>query len=745
MPRSSDNSAMTRNLRSAALLCVATLACFAQFVLAAEGDVLQGIQVLEKEDRIDLQIDFSIPLQYMRHFPPTSGDILQIQLRADVEAPAPPPEKADGDTTPPDQKAEQPLPEASRAAAKRESLLPPATDLVPLVNVNYEGEVPGGPFLTLRFKYGVEYTVAAGPGARSVIVSVKRDAEGGSVRVAGDSDVMTDEKLDEVMIDARQNLAREDFGRAIQLLSKLLQLPSNKYSQEAKELMGVAREKKGQVARAKLEYQEYLRLYPEGEGAERVKQRLAGIELAQVEPREKLKEVKAKANSALDTFGRFSQRFYSDKTTFKGDVDIETDTRSTLTSFLNVSSRYRSDEYDIRGFFNAHDVRTLEGGGGDTSEINSVYADIRNKPKKYSALVGRQSSNKGGVFGRFDGAWASYELQPKLEVSATFGKPVGFSSNDIDANRFFYGTSIAFGTFKEHYDANGYYIEQKVEDLVDRRAIGGDLRYTDKLVTGFASIDYDLFYGKLNILFLRGGWKVNDQTRVDVNYNLRQSPLLMTTNALQQEGTNSFSELQAQATEAEIRSKVPKISSLSRMYTIGVVYELDQNNQINADLTVSSIDGKPAITKLIDNTPSDPNDNTIEAQEKYGPESSYSVQLISSNYLVERDIHIIGGRFSKGESRTTTSLFIRSRFPYKEQWYIGPRVQLDRTKSESANDNSNLTHPSFAVKADYRWKKTVSFEAEIGYDINDYSGGSAVSSNTDYSRLTLFFGYNVDF
>ncbi len=734
---------MKRVFRVVAWIVAAGLWLGSSVGRAEEGAVLQGIQVQEKEDTIDLQIDFSIPLQYMRHFPPETGDILQIQLRAET---APPPEAPKDETATPEQQqeqaAEQSL-EAARAAAKREQLSPPATDLVPLVNVNYEGEVPGGPFLTLRFKYGVEYTVAAGPANRSIIVSVKREAGGGARVAGGDADAMTDEKLDELMIDARQNLAREEFGRAIQLLSKLLQLPSHKYSQEAKELMGVARERKGQVARAKLEYQEYLRLYPEGEGSDRVKQRLAGIELAQVEPREKLKEVKTASKSSWDTFGRFSQRYYSDQTTFKSTdtFDGSTDSRSTLTSFLNVSGRYRSDEYDIRSFFNAHDVRTLQGSGDDNTEINSVYADIRNKQKKYGALVGRQSSNKGGVFGRYDGAWISYEFQPKTEIAATFGKPVGFSSSDIDADRFFYGTSVSFGTFKEHYDANAYYIEQKVEGMVDRRAIGGDLRYTEKFTSMFASIDYDLFYSKMNILFLRGGWKVNDQTRVDINYNVRQSPLLMTTNALQQEGITSFKELQAVATEAEIRAKVPNVSSLSRMLTVGVVYEFDQNNQLNADVTVSSIDGKPATAKLNDTTPSDPSDDTIAAQAKYGPEYSYSVQMISSNYLIERDIHIIGGRYSTGENRTTTSIFLRSRFPYKEQWYFGPRVQLDQTKNDA--DGSNLTHPSAAIKADYRWKKTVSFEAELGYDINDYSGGTG--SNLDYSRMTLFLGYNVDF
>lgn len=698
--------------------------------------VLQGIQITEKETVIELQIDFAQPLQYLRHFPPNAGEILQIQLQAPVEQLRD--EKADA--------AAGSNNVSASATAKRESMLPPANDVVPLVNVTYEGDVPGGPFLTLRFRFAVEYTLSSGPGGKSVVVSVKKDAGGMTIRAGaeGDQPLLSDQKLDEMMEEVRQALARDDHGRAIQLLSKLLQLPAHKYSQEAKELIGVAREKKGQIARAKLEYQEYLRLYTEGEGSERVKNRLAAIDLAQVEPREKLKEVKAKTNSEIDTFGRFSQRYYQDIT--KTDNGGTTN-RSTLTSFLNVSSRYRDEEYDVRGFFNEHEVHPLQGGGKDDPELNTAYVDIKNRLQKYSAVVGLQSSNKGGIFGRFIGAQASYEFLPKYEITASAGIPKAFSSGDNPGSRVFYGASLSIGSFVENWDGNAYYIQQNIEGIVDRQAVGGDVRYADKIYSIYASADYDVSYQVLNLVFLRAGWKVNDQTRIDLNYNIRQQPLVFTSGALQSEGITKFKDLQAIASEAEIREKVRRLSSLSRMLTISAVYDIDQNNQINADITTSSIDSRPALQTLRclrdpTDTPTDTfcaSSTVIPEQPKYGPDTSYSMQYIASNYFVERDIHIFGGQFSRGSGRSQTSLFLQSRFPYDEQWYIGPRIRLDTTQNNT--DNSKVTHPSVAVKADYRWKKQVSFEAELGYDLDRYSGGT----NPNSSRTTLYFGYDVDF
>ena len=60
-------------------------------------------------------------------------------------------------------------------------------------------------------------------------------------------------------------------GGAIGALNQLLLLPPNSRSQEAQELVGLAWERAGDLARARRRIQQlYLKLFPEGEGAQRV-------------------------------------------------------------------------------------------------------------------------------------------------------------------------------------------------------------------------------------------------------------------------------------------------------------------------------------------------------------------------------------------------------------------------------------------------------------------------------------------
>ena len=79
------------------------------------------------------------------------------------------------------------------------------------------------------------------------------------------------------MDEARAAMQSEKYDESIRLLRKVLQFPETKYSAEAQELIGVAQQKAGHLADARSAYEAYLRKYSSGEGAERVRQRLAGI------------------------------------------------------------------------------------------------------------------------------------------------------------------------------------------------------------------------------------------------------------------------------------------------------------------------------------------------------------------------------------------------------------------------------------------------------------------------------------
>ncbi|MGC1468713.1 MAG: SPOR domain-containing protein, partial [Sphingorhabdus sp.] len=85
-------------------------------------------------------------------------------------------------------------------------------------------------------------------------------------------------KLDTLVADSEAAIKLDDYDRAIQLLTKGMTYPENAQTPRLLELLGLMRERKAQKAQARAEYEEYLRRYPDGEGADRVKQRLAGLD-----------------------------------------------------------------------------------------------------------------------------------------------------------------------------------------------------------------------------------------------------------------------------------------------------------------------------------------------------------------------------------------------------------------------------------------------------------------------------------
>jgi len=83
------------------------------------------------------------------------------------------------------------------------------------------------------------------------------------------------DKIDVLMNDGRLAMVAGENSMAVQIYTKVLRVPNHDRHAEAQELLALAREKNGQTAHAKAEYQKYLSLYPDDDGAARVNQRLA--------------------------------------------------------------------------------------------------------------------------------------------------------------------------------------------------------------------------------------------------------------------------------------------------------------------------------------------------------------------------------------------------------------------------------------------------------------------------------------
>jgi len=111
------------------------------------------------------------------------------------------------------------------------------------------------------------------------------------------------------MSEGRGAITREDYPAAVRAFTQLLALPENELSRDAREFLALAYERLGDTARARLEYENYLKRYPEGEDSVRVRQRLASLRPA---PRsEPLRSPAQMASGgALDVSAAFRQ-FYS--------------------------------------------------------------------------------------------------------------------------------------------------------------------------------------------------------------------------------------------------------------------------------------------------------------------------------------------------------------------------------------------------------------------------------------------------
>ena len=134
------------------LLIIAALVYFPATVAQPVRDrILDDITVQQEEKTDAVQIGLTITARYISHFPYQSGDELRIRIRPfDVRT------------------------DDRDALFMRESLVPFNDDPPYLKEVVYEGDIEGGPYLTLFFSQAVNYKVEQGRDSRSIVVRVER-------------------------------------------------------------------------------------------------------------------------------------------------------------------------------------------------------------------------------------------------------------------------------------------------------------------------------------------------------------------------------------------------------------------------------------------------------------------------------------------------------------------------------------------------------------------------------------------
>lgn len=533
----------------------------------------------------------------------------------------------------------------------------------------------------------------------------------------------TDKLAEPLMKQGRDALTNNNNTLAIQAFDRLLNLPPNKFSQDAQEFIGLARERNNELAKAEVEYKLYLKLYPDSEGANRVRQRLLNLGKVKIpEPRQQV--VKKEANQTF-IYGGWSQYYYHGTsqnvdTTVNTPVPTTTSTSATvqsaLFSSLDLNVRMRSSDYDNRAVLRNTYVLDFLNSNRNDNKLNSAYFELKNRKYDYSARVGRQPGYGGGVLGRFDGLQVGYRISPKWQINAVSGKPADLT---INSDVKFSGISMDLGTFAEHWSGSAYWITQQVDGIADRNAIGGDLRYYDPHQSYYSLVDYDTLYSVLNTMMLQATWITESQTTYNLLLDYRNAPTLQTTNAVLGQTVSSISTLLQSTTEAALHQQARGNTPVSKVYLLGFTRPYNKTWQYGLDIRGFSTSD----TLLSPGTSS----NTL------------TVQGIGTGLLTPRDITLLSYAYTSGAGDTTNSISLNNRSPIGDRWNLTTQLVysvLDR----SIGSHSTDLRPSLRIS--YKWKENVTLEMEANFDINKIA-----SATTQTERHDPFYslGYRWDF
>lgn len=510
-----------------------------------------------------------------------------------------------------------------------------------------------------------------------------------------------------------------DLDLAVRLFTAIVEKPEVAGTREARqalELLGVARERRGQLAHAKAEYETYLARYPDGEGAERVRQRLEAM-LTRSEPARAPRRPARREDTRWDvsTFGSLYSSYY------RGDlVDKTVDQLiSTSVAFtdLNLSTRMRKGDYDVRARGAAsyrYDIPLDT--AIDEFRLDSLFVEASDRGRGLEGSIGRQSANSGGVLGRFDGLRLGVTVLDGWKLSSVGGLPVDIArAPTLDTERIFTGVAIDTPRFFESVQGQVWAIGQQARGLWDREAVGAELRYVapSRFFAGF--LDYDVHFGVLNTALLIGNWNLSPDTSFNFTLDHRTTPVLTLENALIGQPLDSFRQLRSTFTGSQIEQLAVDRTARSSLAMLGVTHHLTEGVQLAGDATVTHLSGTQT-------------SGGVAATRGTGIEYALGLRLLANGVFLADDVTTVGVRAFVGDLVDSYTLQLGTRLPVSDALRLYPLVLLRYDQRNTASD-------SFGVEPGIRfdlhvWK--LDLDSDVTLQWRSRSGGVAAGNEYGY-------------
>lgn len=613
---------------------------------------------------------------------------------------------------------------------------------------------------------------SAGPAAAAPVTSVGSEAD--SAEAAR-------------LIDQAETAIRDnDSDRAIQLLTNASQLPENANTARAIELLGLAREKKGQTAHARAQYEEYLRRYPSGEGADRVRQRLAVLDGGSPGAAGPLRQAGgARGPGGAGKWkwglrGSFSQFYFRDQgrtstlttsSTLGNEVDNSVNVNQLLTSGdITISGGTDRRLFQIRAagsytqnFGTSTSITSINNGtevqtfsskpGGGIGAVSALYFDYTDNDLGTQLRIGRQTRNSQGVLGRFDGLLFGFQANPRLRLNLVGGFPVLSSrQTHVMTERPFYGASIDIGGKRSPFQFTFYWFDQHAKGgFIDRRSAGIEARVLQKNFNAYAMIDYDVKFGQLNLGLLTLNYNFADGSNLGLTADYRRSPLLTTTNALigQFDTVNNvpfadLSGLKPFFTDAQIYQMALDRTLIAKSVTVTYSRPIVTKLQMSADFTLTDTGGTPG-TPVTAGTPQ------IDPLPATGKEYYYGFQLIGSDLFMGNDIYILSGRYADTATARIYTVDFNARLPVTKNFRLSPRLRFGvRDNKPTAVVTVPGTFKQFqpTLRLNYYPIKNSEIEVELGGNFSQQTVFNSTTSQFDKVNekgWVLSAGYRLDF
>ncbi len=580
----------------------------------------------------------------------------------------------------------------------------------------------------------------------------------------------------ELLAKAKAALDKNDVPVAIETLNNLLNLPSSTSSPGAQELIGVAREKSGDIPKARAEYDLFLRLYPNDPGVPRVKDRLSRLPSDVAPPAAVAagaQGIRRMEPSAWKVTGGVSQNFYTGNSHIvtttappPGFLDFtqqslnQTDQRALVTSVdLNAFRRTETTEHRVvlRDSYTANFLNNQN----DSERLGTAYYELNNRAVGYQARFGRQSGSFG-LIGQFDGIAGSYQLRPDIRINAAFGEPTLYSNrltplwHLVDAvshrnalapitnsgiKQRTFGANVEYLGKPESIGGSVYFAETTSDGYTDRQAIGLELRYFDAKRSVYSMFDYDFGIKGLNIAMVQGNLTTDSGSSYYALIDHRRGPMLQLSSVLPYATGFGLSStpptsigdalLNTGLSISDLRKWALDTSAWSNVFSGGVTRPLSPKWQLGADVTVSQMTSSPGILNV---------DGTLVGnQASVSPTKSLSVNLIGNNIFLANDTLVGNGNVVKAPTYRGINLSANHVSVWKEVWRLDAALRWYR---QTSDDESKMTRISPTLRLNYRFRTNLSFDAEVGLEKSKQT--QADGSSTDSDRKYLYLGYRWD-